>query len=40
MDIDDTAGKPNAERNSWIIGVINAAPYLGASLWLVMDLIP
>ncbi|RFU29838.1 hypothetical protein B7463_g6503, partial [Scytalidium lignicola] len=32
LGIDDTQGKPNAERNSWIIGVINAAPYRGASL--------
>jgi sugar porter (SP) family MFS transporter len=35
--IDDSPGAPNAENNSWIVGLINAGPYVGASLigcWL------
>lgn len=35
LGIDDSAGAQNAERNSWIIGVINSAPYMAASLWFV-----
>jgi MFS family permease len=26
---------PNAARNSWIVGVVNAAPYLGSAAWYV-----
>ena len=29
--IDDTAGAPNANRNQWIVGVINAAPYIASA---------
>jgi hypothetical protein len=28
-------GGVDAARNSWIVGVVNAAPYLGAALWYV-----
>lgn len=27
------ASGPNAARNSWIVGVVNAAPYLGSAAW-------
>ncbi|KAG0652789.1 polyol transporter 1, partial [Hyphodiscus hymeniophilus] len=32
LGIDDSDGAPNAQRNSWIIGLINSGPYIGASL--------
>lgn len=35
--ISDTTGAPNAARNSWIVGVINAAPYIASAFlgcWL------
>ncbi|CDZ97007.1 sugar transporter [Phaffia rhodozyma] len=37
LGIPTTAGAPNAERNEWIVGVINSAPYLacaGFSCWM------
>jgi hypothetical protein len=27
------AGAPDAARNSWIVGVVNAAPYIGSAVW-------
>lgn len=29
--IDDTKGTPNAEYHQWLVGVINAAPYLASA---------
>jgi hypothetical protein len=29
------AGAPNAAHNSWIVGVVNAAPYMAAAVWYV-----
>ena len=26
-------GKPNYERNGWLVGLVNAAPYIASSLW-------
>ncbi|KAF8904392.1 hypothetical protein CPB84DRAFT_1845352 [Gymnopilus junonius] len=37
FNINSVAGQPNADRNEWIIGMINSAPYISASLlgcWL------
>ena len=30
------AGAPNAARNSWIVGVVNAAPYRASAAWCVL----
>ncbi|KAI9755046.1 MAG: hypothetical protein M4579_004450 [Chaenotheca gracillima] len=35
--IPDSPGSPNAERNSWIVGLINSGPYIGSAFigcWL------
>ncbi|PPR02977.1 hypothetical protein CVT26_004921 [Gymnopilus dilepis] len=37
FDINPVVGEPNADRNQWIVGVINSAPYISAALlgcWL------
>ena len=34
LGIPDTSG-PNAELNSWIVGIVNAGPYIGASIMFV-----
>ena len=33
--IPNNAGAPNAAHNSWIVGVVNAAPYLASAGWCV-----
>jgi MFS family permease len=35
--ISNEAGTPNAARNSWIVGVVNAAPYIGSAAWCALD---
>ena len=31
--ISTSRGLPNATRNSWIVGAVNAAPYIGSAAW-------
>src|ERR1700676_4722827 len=34
--ISTEGGAPNAAPNSWIVGVVNAAPYLASAAWYVL----
>ncbi|KAK2871782.1 hypothetical protein FQN49_002837 [Arthroderma sp. PD_2] len=33
LGIDDTAGTPNADVNSWLVGLVNSGPYIGSALF-------
>jgi hypothetical protein len=37
--IPNDAGAPNAAHNSWIVGIVNAAPYLASAVWYAFTLI-
>ncbi|KAM5449144.1 hypothetical protein MaudCBS49596_004969 [Microsporum audouinii] len=33
LGIDDSPGAPNAEVNSWLVGLVNSGPYIGSALF-------
>lgn len=32
-----TKGQPNYKRDSWLVGVVNSAPYIACATWLVNE---